>query len=98
MKNKLISATLKSATAYIILMTIVIIVADLFAPLKDFLKSVTGHHWTAKGLLGFIFFVVLATVLNFTTQDDDVSKNISWTIGATVLGTVAISVFYMLHY
>ena len=98
MKNKLVNAALKSAIIYILLMTVVIIVADLYAPLKDFLKSITGHHWTAKGVLGVIIFSALTLVFNFTGKDDeDVAKNITLTIGSAIAGMVAVLIFYLLH-
>jgi hypothetical protein len=98
MKNVLVSAALKAASIYILLMTIVIIAAEFFKPLKDFLAGVTGHHWTAKGLLGIIFFVVLTLIFNFTGKDDDVKKNIDRAIGSTIIGLVVLGLFYVIHY
>jgi hypothetical protein len=98
MKNKLVAAALKSACLYILLMTAVIIVADLFAPLKNFLAGLTGHHWTAKGVLGVIFFIVFTLIFNVTGKDDDVHKNTNRVIGSTILGVAALAVFYVVHY
>lgn len=98
MNNRLVAAAFKSATAYIILMTAVTIAADLYKPLKSFLAGITGHHWTAKGLLGIIFFIVLTAVLNATSKDEDVSKSISMAIGSTIFGMAALLAFYVVHY
>lgn len=98
MKNKLVNAALKSAVVYILLMTLVIIVADLFKPLKDFLFSITGHHWTAKGVLGVILFAALTVIFNFTGKDaQNTAKNIDLTIISTAVGMVSLLIFYLLH-
>jgi hypothetical protein len=98
MKNKLVSAAFKSATAYILLMTIVTIVAELFLPLKSFLANLTGHHWTAKGVLGVILFIALTIIFTVVGKAGNVSRNMSITIGSTIVGATALLVFYVIHY
>lgn len=98
MKNKLVSAAFKSATAYILLMTIVTIVAELFLPLKSFLANLTGHHWTAKGVLGVILFIALTIIFTAVGKAGNVSRNMSITIGSTIVGAAALLVFYVIHY
>jgi len=98
MKNRLVSAVFKSATSYILLMTVVVIFADLYPPVKNSLANLTGHHWTAKGVLGFIVFAALTLIFNAYGKDENVSRNISITIASTLVGLVALLVFYLVHY
>jgi len=98
MKDRVISATLKATSIYIVLMTITIITADLYAPCKDLLKGITGHHWVTKGVLGAAVFAALVPILKFSSKGDDVAQSLSWAIGTAIIGTIAIGLFYILHY
>jgi len=98
MKNKLVSAAFKSATVSILFLTVVTICAEFSVQLKSFLANLTGHHWTAKGMLGAILFVALIVLFNATGKEEDVSKSISIAITTTVTGMVALLVFYVIHY
>ncbi len=98
MKNKLVSAAFKSATAYLLLMTAVVILADLYPPVKSFLANLTGHHWTAKGVLGASLFVALIFIFKAFGKDEELSRNISITIASAIIGSLALLIFYLAHY
>lgn len=98
MKNRLVSAAFKSATAYVLFMTAIVIIADLKPPVKIFLANLTGHHWTAKGMLGLILFIVLTLIFNILGKDGKVLRDICVTISATFVGLAALLIFYLVHY
>jgi hypothetical protein len=39
---------------------------DAYAPFKDFLKSLTDHDWTTRGLIDLALFVALGLVFTIT--------------------------------
>lgn len=98
MKGRIPVSALKAASVYIILMTVTVIVADLFLPLKNFLAGITGHHWTAKGLLGSLIFIILIFIFNAKSGDDDLKKSINFVIISSVTGIIALMLFYTIHY
>lgn len=98
MKNKLAASALKSASIYIAVLVVVIVAAELFSPFKNFLAGLTGHHWTAKGVLGVILFILLTFLFNLKGSDDDLNKNITKTISTAVTGIVVLFLFYIIHY
>ena len=76
MKNKLAASALKATVIYIIVTVVMIIAAEFIAPFKNFLASLTGHHWTAKGVISGIIFLFFTFLFNAKGSDDDVGKNI----------------------
>lgn len=50
--------TLAAAVA-IILNTVLMITKEEYHPLKDYMKSLTGHHWITHGLVVIAVFLVL---------------------------------------
>lgn len=87
-------ANANSATA--ILIAGMTIVSEKSAPFKDFLASVTGHHWTTKGVFAIVFFIgsyfLLSKILN---GEEDVKKEVLRTLAVTILAGLAISGFFL---
>lgn len=96
MKDRIAAAALKSASVYIVYITILVIVTDLSPSFKSFLTGITGHHWSAKSLTGLILFLIL-TALFSRMQDDNVEKGIKITMLSTVCGFAVILGFYLIH-
>jgi len=98
MKNKLAASALKAAVIYIIVTVVMIIAAEFIAPFKNFLASLTGHHWTAKGVIGVVIFLFFTLLFNAKGSDDDVGKNIGIVIICSVTGAVILTLFFFIHY
>ena len=98
MKNKLVSSALKAAAVYISVTVVIIIVAEFIAPFKNFLASLTGHHWTAKGVIGVVVFIVFTLLFNAKGSDDDVAKNINHVIFFSIAGSLILILFFLIHY
>jgi len=82
--------------AVIWFVVIITIAAELSAPVKGFLAGLTGHHWTAKGIISLVLFIVVGTV--FVKKDDpsDVTGLVRGVLISAILGAIAIFVFYLL--
>lgn len=98
MKNRIPASALKAASVYIILMTIVIIAAELAAPFKNFLAGITGHHWTAKGIFGALLFIIFTLIFNAKSGSDDIGKSINLVMVSAVSGAIVLLLFYTIHY
>lgn len=97
MKNRLGIAALKAFSIYAVVIVLMVIIADLAAPFKNFLAGLTGHHWTAKGVIGALLFIILTVVFNAKGTDDNLEKNINFAIITTVSGSVIMFLFYIIH-
>lgn len=97
MKNNLGIAALKAFCIYAVVIVIMVIAADSFAPFKSFLAGLTGHHWTAKGVIGAALFIILTFVFNAKGNNENLLKNINRAIGTAVSGTIIIFLFYVIH-
>ena len=40
-------------------------VKDAYAPLNDFMASLTGHHWRTHGIVDVVVFIVLGYLFTF---------------------------------
>ncbi len=98
MKNKLGTSALKAFTIYALVITAMVIAAELIAPFKSFLAGLTGHHWTAKGVIGAILFILLTFIFNAKGSDDNLGKNINLAILSSVTGGVIMFLFYLIHF
>ncbi len=81
-----------------LLITIVVIAAELAAPFKNFFAGITGHHWTARGIFGVLLFILLTLIFNAKSGSDDLGKSINLVIVSAVSGTIVLFLFYTIHY
>lgn len=100
-KLKLIYSSVLAAIVSVIFVTVITIWAELSEPLKNWLKSTTGHHWTTKSIFSFTIYILVGAVVYFLTRQADsvkVRKFIVFLIITTILGVIAILGFFSLHY
>lgn len=74
------------------------IAAERYAPVKEFLAGLTGHHWTAKGIIALVLFFVTAVVFSKKEDPDDLTGLVVGVIISALAGAFAIFAFYMLHF
>jgi len=75
---------------------IITIATELAEPVKAFLAGLTGHHWTAKGVISLVLFFVVAFVFSKKEDPVDVTGLVRGVLISAVLGAVTIFVFYLL--
>ena len=100
-KPKLIYSSSIASILAIVFITAITILAELNAPLKNWLKSLSGHHWTSKGILSFLLYIVALFVVYVVTKKIDhkgVKGGLWGAIGTTVLGSLAILIFFTGHH
>ena len=96
-KPKLIYSSAVASSLAIVFVAAITIVAELQVPLKDWLKSLSGHHWVSKGILSFLLYVVAVFVMYAVTKNVDHKKNKGalWVaIITTILGSLALLTFF----
>ena len=100
-KPKLIYSSAIASSLAIVLITTITIVAELQIPLKDWLKSLSGHHWVSKGILSFLLYVVATFVIYTVTKNVDHKKVKAalWiAIIMTILGSLVLLIFFTGHH
>jgi hypothetical protein len=96
-KVRYINAFIVSAALAVVFIAAVTIFAELYAPLKDWLKNTFTHHWVGKGVLSFAGFYVLGFLFSFTVgskEESTVSLLYVLTL-LTVLAALSIIGFYL---
>ncbi len=74
---------------------------ELNPGLKDFMKSLTVHHWVTHGVFNLLFFLALGFLLAKSNNgqgpaiDDD--KLINVTVGGFVLGCAIVAGFFLIE-
>ena len=78
------------------LLAILVIAAELYAPLKTLLGNAFSHHWIGKAVLITIAFIIVG----FTYVKNELfgvkSEKISWY--STLASLAVIFLFYIIHY
>jgi hypothetical protein len=78
---------------------LLIVAKESYAPLKDWMKSLFGHHWTTHGIFVIVLFVLLGYILSNTglVRKVDADKTSSLVITGTVLGGLLVVGFFFRH-
>lgn len=82
----------------ILFVTLVTIFGELCAPLKDFLKLLTGHHWITKSVLSVMLFFGSYFFIRCSEKELDVLKEAKKVILFTILGIILLFAFFVWHY
>lgn len=98
---KIVRATLCAATCTVTFITGITVAADLYAPLKNWLKLTFSHHWVGKGILaGAVFAAVIVMVSFIPAPEDDLkaktlARSVGKLIAASLAGTLVIIIFFI---
>ena len=78
---------------------LLIVAKESYAPLKDWMKSLFGHHWTTHGIFVIVLFIVLGYALSKADlgKKIDADKASSLVIAGTVLGGLIVVGFFFKH-
>jgi len=79
-----------------VLLAILVIVAELAKPFKDFLASIFTHHWIGKGILTAAAFVIVGYLYKQDKVFNVKSEKASWY--ATLGSLAVIFLFYVIHF
>lgn len=97
-KTKVTFAVFAAVTLTIIFITVITVYADLYPPLKDWLKNSFTHHWIGKGVLSFLLFVssvILFSTMPFRVTEEKLVKKIWLVFWTSLLGTIVIFSLYI---
>ena len=100
-KPKLIISSAIAAIITTIFTVVIVIWAELSAPLKDWLKNFSGHHWTSKSIFSVLLYTVATVVLYLSPNkhsEDILKKTLMSLLLITVLGTVILTLFFTGHH
>ena len=86
-----------AAAITILFNTVLAWAKDAYAPLTDFMKGLTGHHWTTHGLADLFLFVGLGLVLAKTRGAERIQpvKLVSILTGSVVVAGLGLGLWYL---
>lgn len=97
-KLKIIYSAALGAIAAVIFITAVTIGADLYLPIKDWLKNIFSHHWVAKSVLSAVVFGAIAfltMIFSGQANEEKINKALKVLIWSVILGSPAIIGFFI---
>lgn len=99
MKSK-IAAAAWAANVTMIILVAIIILAEYVKPFKDFLASLTGHHWVTKSVFDALLFVVLFVILGMVMkkQKKESIRVVLSTAITAVISTLVLFGFYIIRF
>ncbi len=84
------------ATVSSVLLTVLVLCAELIPAFKNALASVFGHHWVGKLAIVLATFVIISFVWKSETVFGKESGKVAW---YSILGSIAVMLlFYTIHY
>ena len=98
---KIIRATTCAAACTVAFITGITVAADLYLPLKNWLKLTFSHHWVGKGILAGVVFAAVIVIVSFipAPEDDLKAKMLarsSWKLViVSLVGTLVIILFFI---
>jgi hypothetical protein len=94
--NAVTSGFVLSAAVAVLVNTVLACLKDAYAPLKTFMKSLTGHDWTTQGCIDLLLFVALGLLFANTglVQKMDVNRLIRTLVAAVAIATTGLAVWY----
>lgn len=101
MSKKYIYSAGLSASTSIISTTILTILAEENSQLKNWLQSVTGHHWVTKSILAItIFFIIFIFLINASnkTNSAQIKFAINFALWCAVLSSILLLAYFSGHY
>lgn len=100
-KLKLIISSAYAAIITIVFIVIITVWTELSAPLKDWLKNFSGHHWISKSILSALLYAIAVITLYLAPQrhsDDRLKRTLNYLLIFTIFGIIIITLFFAGHY
>lgn len=100
-KLRLIYASAISSSVAALFVTIITIAAELNPPIKDWLKALSGHHWTSKSIFSVLLYLVVLVFIYLIFRRVNAKKihYALWgAITLTVVGSLALFIFFTGHH
>lgn len=103
MEQKLDKKTVGFSLAYAItslISALLVPIKEEIAPIKDTMKALTGHHWATHGLIAILLYAILGYVLAKESYQEkyDTQKLIGYVIWSTVISSVIIAGYMLMHF
>ena len=78
---------------------LLIVAKESYAPLKNLMKSLSGHHWMTHGIFLIVLFIVLGYIFSRTDLDKkiDADRTSGLVIAGTIAGGLIIAGFFFKH-
>lgn len=99
-KIKLIISSAHAAIISSVFVVIITILAELSPALKNWLKGISGHHWTTKSIFTAIIFVVSLILLYLFGKHraEKINRSLVLLLMFVLVGSIAITAFYTGHH
>jgi len=100
-KLRTIRASALSASITALFVVAITIFAEVNAPLKDWLKGISGHHWTTKSIFSVVLYIAVLFIFYsiFKANDSEKTKKaLNIAIWSSILGALLIFLFYTGHH
>lgn len=89
-------AAVVGAIVTVVVLTALIIWADLMPVVKDWLKATFSHHWVGKGVIGIVVFSIsgLMAGAGKPRTDDQLASAINYLFMTSLLGMMLLTIFF----
>ena len=97
-KIQKIQAATEGVAVVAVLLAVLTIGGELWAPLKNTLKDIFTHHWLGKSALSIIFFAVIFLIRsNMHADATRLPRKIYLAIWLSIFSAFAMTAFFIAH-
>jgi hypothetical protein len=96
-RTRLSIATAFGASAVAVLVVLLTIVGEEYAPVKNWLKATFSHHWLGKSYLAVLLFVATSVVIYPLSGSWSVQRALWGTFFINLVGASVICIYFLLH-
>ena len=98
MKNFSIRSLVYACHVAIWFVALITVAAERSSAVKQFLAGPSGHHWTTKGGIALVLFILVTLVFAKKEDPQDVSGLVKGVLVSALSAALVIFFFYLLHY
>ena len=95
--NNQIGVWVRAARWTVLMLTSLVIVSELYSPLKKLLADLSGHHWVSKGIVGVLFFMIIGMTVKRGLHKE-MHREIVSLLYVSIVSSLLLFLFFTGHY
>ncbi|OGY79803.1 MAG: hypothetical protein A3B74_03480 [Candidatus Kerfeldbacteria bacterium RIFCSPHIGHO2_02_FULL_42_14] len=99
--TKAITSSAYAAITTIAFVVVITVVGELSEPFKEWLKGISGHHWTTKSIFSVLLYSILTVALSFVPgleREKHLQRALRFLLIVPIVGVLVLFAFYTAHY
>ena len=96
-----VRASARAATLVIVFVVVITIAAEMSAPLKSALASMTGHHWVTKSVASVLLYALAFAFFarsSAPVRPDQAARSVRLLVATSFAGAAVLTGYFLWHF